>query len=150
MVFDEEDFGNFLAHPLIRQTVLAGRAFVFDREGVTIDARNRTVAFGGRWGGRKLRIALRQSSTSEPLVARVVSRAGEEENESMDATREDAVIASETSDFFNSLEVDLDGPSLTFSSLAFEGSGVRGGETLKLSLGIVVRKFPGIRAVASF
>lgn len=160
VVFNEEDFGNFLAHPLIRRTVLAGRTFVFNREGVTIDTRNRNVEFGGRWGGQELRIALHQSSHREPLIARVVdSRAGEEEDGGstaavVDATREDAVIASEMSDFFNNLEVDLDGPRLTFSSLSFEGGGGGGGgvggERLKLSLGIVVRKFPGIRAVASF
>lgn len=150
VVFNEEDFGNFLAHPLIRRTLLAGRTFVFDRQGVTIDAKNCSVEFGGRWGGQKLRIALRQSSAREPLVATVVNSVDEKNNgDTDDATREDAVVASEMSTFFNKLEVDLDGPRLTFSSLSFEGSGA-GRERLKLSLGIVVRKFPGVRAIASF
>lgn len=144
VVFNERDFGNFLAHPLIRRTALAGRTFAFDREEVTIDSRNRTVAFGWRWGARKLRIALTQSSARESLVARVAHGAGEEESGVVDTKREDAVIASEMSDYFNNLEVDLDGPRLKFSSLSFEGA------RLKLSLGIVVPKLPSIRAVASF
>ncbi|CAM9524374.1 unnamed protein product [Laminaria digitata] len=51
--------------------------------------------------------------------------------------------------YFNSLEVDLDGPMLRFSSLSFEDGGGKGGR-LRLNLGIVVRKLPSIRAVASF
>ncbi|CAM9933313.1 unnamed protein product [Scytosiphon promiscuus] len=144
VVFNAQDFGNFLAHPLIRETVLVGRNFVFDRQGVIVDPINRTVAFGGRWGDQRLRIELSQTTTREPLVARVVRDADNEAG-----GFEDAVVASEIGDFFNMLEVDLDGPVLSFSSMSWEGRGIDNGR-LKLSLGIVVRKLPSIRTVASF
>lgn len=155
VVFNARDFGNFLAHPLIRRTRLAGSWFVFDREGVTIDAGSRTVEFGGRWGAKKLRVALSQASAREPLVARVTQSRVDEKKESGgdNIAEEAAMVASGLSKYFNNLEVDLDGPTLSFSSLDFEGgrSGVMGGrEKVKLSLGIVVRKLPSIRAVASF
>ncbi len=145
VVFNAQDFGNFLAHPLIRRTFLAGRSFVFDRGGVAIDPVNRTVVFCGRWGGERLRVALSQPSARESLVARVVRGAGEEE----EGSRVDETIGLEMSSYFNNLEVDLDGPTLSFSSLSFEGNGVESGR-VKLGLGIVVRKLPSIRAVASF
>lgn len=145
VVFNARDFGNFLAHPLIRRTRLAGSSFVFDREGVAIDPRNRTVEFGGRWGAQKLRVALGQAGAREPLVARV----GEKDRGGLGA-EEAAAVASEMSEYFNRLEVDLDGPSLSFSSLDFEGGGGAEGGRVRLSLGIVVRKLPSIRAVASF
>lgn len=147
VVFNEEDFGNFLAHKLVGRTVLAGRSFAFDREEVCIDPSNRVVAFGGRWGGRKLRIALSQASARANLAARVVDRADGHEVAIADA--EGDAVALAMSDYFNGLEIDLDGPTLRFSHLSFEGRGVRGGR-LKLSLRIVVRKLPSIRAVASF
>lgn len=153
VVFNARDFGNFLAHPLIRRTYLAGSSFVFDRGGVTIDAGNRTVEFGGRWGAKKLRVALSQASARDPLVARVAQRRVDEENESGGVGADEAAtVAAELSKYFNNLEVDLDGPILSFSYLNFEGggsSGIKGGR-VKLSLGIVVRKLPSIRAVASF
>lgn len=152
MVFNAQDFGNFLAHPLIRRTFLAGSSFVFDREWVTIDPKTRTVEFGGRWGAKKLRVSLSQASAREALVARVAHSRVDEKESSVGidlGAKEAATIASELSEYFNNLEVDLDGPSLTFSSLSFEGSGVESGR-VKLSLGIVVRKLPSIRAVASF
>lgn len=124
---------------------------MFDRKGVTIDPRARTVEFDGKWGAEKLRVALSQASARESLVARVVAQSGVGEKGSSGGigAKEAAAIASELSKYFNNLEVDLDGPSLTFSSLAFEGSGGEGGR-VKLGLGIVVRKLPSIQAVASF
>lgn len=115
---------------------------------MTIDPVNRTVAFGGRWGEERLRVALSQPSASESssLVARVVFRGVGEEKEGGGV---DETIGLEMSSYFNNLEVDLDGPILSFSSLSFEGNGVESGR-VKLALGIVVRKLPSIRAVASF
>lgn len=147
VVFNSADFGNFLAHRLVGRAILAGRSFVFDREGVTIDPSNSVVAFGGTWGGQRLRVALSQTSAHEPLVARVADRAGREERGSV-GTDFDGIAAA-MSGYFNNLEVDLDGPKLRFSSMSFEGSGGRGGR-VKLRLGIVVRKLPGIRTVGSF
>lgn len=145
VVFDAQDFGNFLAHPLIRRTFLAGRTFVFDRGGVVIDPVNRTVAFHGRWGEERLRVALSQASARDSLAARVVRRVGDEQ----EVGGVDDKIGREMSAYFNHLEVDLDGPTLSFSSLLFEGNGIENGR-VKLGLGIVVRKLPSIRAVASF
>lgn len=147
VVFSAEDFGNFLAHPLIRRTVVAGRSFVFDRQGVVVDPRKRTVAFGGVWGAEKLRIELSQAAARAPLVSEVIRGVDGGDHES--GHTDDDVIASDISDFFNNLEVDLDGPRLSFFSLSFEGSGIENGR-VKLALGIVVRKLPSIRAVASF
>lgn len=157
VVFNAQDFGNFLAHPLIRRTRLAGSSFVFDRDGVTVDPGNRTVEFGGTWGGnKKLRIALSQASARESLVARVAQNREhlddekEKEGGAVVGAEEAAMVASELGAYFNHLEVDLDGPSLSFSSLSFEGGGGVEDGRVKLSLGIVVRKLPSIRAVASF
>ncbi|CAM9214634.1 unnamed protein product [Ectocarpus fasciculatus] len=147
VVFSAEDFGNFLAHPLIRRTVVAGRSFVFDRHGVVVDPRKRTVAFGGLWGAEKLRIELSQAAARAPLVSKVIRSVEDGDHES--GLPDDDAIASDMSGFFNNLEVDLDGPRLSFSSLSFEGSGIESG-SVKLALGIVVRKLPSIRAVASF
>lgn len=147
VVFSAEDFGNFLAHPLIRRTVVAGRSFVFDRQGVVVDPRKRTVAFSGVWGAEKLRIELREAAARAPLVSEVVRSVDDGDRDG--GLTDDHALASDMSEFFNNLEVDLDGPRLSFSSLSFEGSGIESGR-VKLALGIVVRKLPNIRAVASF
>ncbi|CAM9365010.1 unnamed protein product [Hapterophycus canaliculatus] len=147
VVFNAQDFGNFLVHPLIHGMDLAGRSFVFDREGVVVDPINRTVGFRGRWGEQKLCIELSQTTARERLVARVVHGVDGEAEGLEDAAADH--VASEVSDFFNNLEVDLDGPVLSFSSMSLEGRGIESGR-LKLRLGIVVRKLPSIRAIASF
>ena len=149
VVFDAADFGNFLSHRLVSRTVLAGHTFVFAREGVAIDAGERVVAFGGRWGGRDLRVSLSQASARDRLVARVTLGAAGGAKGSFLAGEEADAVAVAMADYFNNLEVDLDGPTLRFSSLSFEGGGGKGGR-LRLNLGIVVRKLPSIRAVASF
>lgn len=148
VVFNAVDFGNFLSHQVVSRTVLAGSTFVFAREGVAIDAGERVVAFGGKWRGRDLRVALSQASARERLVARVTLGAGETNGSLLAAEDADALTLA-MADYFNNLEVDLDGPMLRFSSLSFEGAGGMGGR-LRLNLGIVVRKLPSIRAVASF
>lgn len=147
VVFNASDFGNFLSHKLVGGTVLAGRRFKFERKGVIVNSTKRIVVFGGTWGGRGLRVELSQANPHERLVARVVGRVCEEVCEL--AGVEVETIALAMSDYFNNLEIDLDGPKLRFSTLSFEGSGVTEGR-LKLSLGIVVRKFPNIRSIGSF
>lgn len=148
VVFNAQDFGNFLAHPLVRRTAIAGRSFIFDREGVYIDPSLRVVEFGGRWGGQRVRIQLSQAAACERLVARL-ARGGAGADYGGLAGEEVDAIATAMGKFFNNLEIDLDGPKLSFSSLSFEGRAVADGR-LKLNLGIVVRKLPSIRAVASF
>lgn len=147
VVFNAADFGNFLAHRAVGRTVLVGRSFVFDRQGVTIDPVARVVAFNGTWGGREIRVALSQTSAGDRLVAHVVDTAGDEKSGFADADAQEVALA--MGGYFNNLEIDLDGPKLKFSSLCFEGAGARGGK-LKLSLKVVVRKLPSIRAIASF
>ena len=148
VVFNAADFGNFLSHRVVSRTVLAGRTFIFARDGVAINAGERVVVFGGTWGGRDLRVSLSQASARERLVARVTLGAAGGANSLLAPEQADA-IAVAMAHYFNTLEVDLDGPMLRFSSLSFEGDGGKGGR-LRLNLGIVVRKLPSIRAVASF
>lgn len=146
IVFDAADFGNFLAHKLVREAVLSRRRFVFDREDVSINASLGIIEFGGRWGGQSVRIALSQAGARKQLVAKVVTS---KEDASGLATAEIDTLSRDMSNYFNNLEIDLDGPKLRFVSLSFEGRGVKGGK-LKLHLSIVVQKLPSIRAVASF
>lgn len=148
VVFNAQDFGNFLAHPLVRRTAIAGRSFVFARKNVLIDPSLRVVEFGGAWGGQRVRVQLTQAAVCERLVARVACGGVDADYGGL-AREEVDVIATAMEKYFNSLEIDLDGPKLRFSSLSFEGRGVADGR-LKLNLGIVVRKLPSIRSVASF
>lgn len=144
VVFNAEDFGNFLVHPLISRTVIAGRTFIFNRDGVAIDPNNRVVAFNGTWGeAQRLRITLSQANSRSSLIASVVGGANEFSEETADA------IASGMARYFRGLEIDLDGPILSFSALSFQGRSVQSG-ALRLSLGIVVRKFPSIQTVKLF
>lgn len=154
VVFDATDFGNFLAHKLVCRASLAGRDFVFQRGGVFVDPTAGLVEFGGRWGNESVRVGLSQGTTGAPregLVSRVSRVGGSEGAAGNLGTAEDELdaLASAMGDYFNTLDLDLDGPRLRFLFLSFEGTSVRDGR-VKLELDIVVPKLPSIRAVASF
>lgn len=154
VVFDDEDFGNFIAHKLVRRARLAGRNFEFKREGVVVEplAGGGFVEFGGRWGNDCVRVRLSPTGGERGVVA-AVSRGDGESGKVEDADAGPAdldSLAAAVGNYFDRLEIDLDGPKLRFVSLSFvEGGGVGVGK-VKLELGIVVPKLPSVRAVASF
>lgn len=154
VVFDAVDFGNFLAHKFVRRATLAGRDFMFQRGDVFVDPVTGLVEFGGRWGDECVRVGLSQGITGAPQrglvakVSRVGGRGAAAEGHSTAEGELDA-LASAMGEYFNTLDLDLDGPRLRFLSLSFEGTSARDGR-VKLELSIVVPKLPSVRAVSSF
>lgn len=122
---------------------------MFERTGVSVDPVSHAVGFRGSWGGRQVRIELSQAAHGyERLSARVTGEEPGVEGRGLSGIERE-VLGESISDFFNALEINLDGPRLQFRSLSFEGRG-RADAKLRLRLGIVVPKLPGIQSLALF
>ncbi|CAM9302059.1 unnamed protein product [Choristocarpus tenellus] len=140
VVFDEQDFGNFLVHPLVHKTDIGGHALVFEKDQVRIDPGARSIKFGARWKDCEVAIELKQCKGR--LSAGVAKERGL-------TSKEAQKLADGVTQYFNTLQIDLDGPVLSFASMSFIGVGTVEG-SVRLGLDIVVKRFPSVRSVAMF
>lgn len=145
VAFDARDFGNFLMHRLVHQAHLSGRRFLFSGANVSIDPDARVIRFDGKWGDYDVQVELSQPNPNAQLVAKVTRENGED----ILGEAELVALGEDISDYFNTLEIDLDGPTLRFQKLSFEGCGATGA-TFRLHLSFVVRKLPSVRSMALF
>lgn len=133
--FNEKDFENLLLHPLLTAAPVKGHKlekFEFMRGDCKINPSTKTICFAGRWKGRRRRIALSERGDGK-LVGTMLPTFVEDEDK----------IGESMSQYFDNLELDLDGVSFKFKNMGF---GVRDSMSLvTLSLDIVVTKVPSVR-----
>ena len=138
------DFGNFITHPLIKSPTIPVKngqqsaPIKFKKEGTDVDAETGVVTFFVESLGMNWQCELRRGTAGSERGA-VVSAVPVSETGNDETAKAKAVGGSLTR-FFNEIEFDLDGTSLSFRDMQVTGKGKT--PSLMLSLNICVRKFP--------
>jgi len=140
VLFSEDDFGGFLAHPLVVRAArgaVQGAPFTFRRNGVVLSTLpSPTVAFSGTWSGNgndyHVNLLPHVTATSAAVSAAAGTRSG---HGSIAATegggggvqvaavaasgsgRDDATVSADLTAFFNNLLINLDGVHLKLAAL---------------------------------
>ncbi|CAB9501597.1 Protein of unknown function (DUF2993) [Seminavis robusta] len=148
IAMNAHDFGNFLVHPLIRPpqvqqqvdstTTTNGESVViqFNSDHVTIDPVAKTVCFQGDFMNETWEFTLSRTN-KQAVVTTKKSTTTTNDNDNNDNAM---ALSQAMTNFFNHLEVELDGTFLAYKDMSITDKGAS--PSLMLKLGITVYKFP--------
>ena len=138
IALDENDFVNFITHPLMRQpTVANGGELKFLKEKANVNVELSHIVFYVEFRGHKWECILERSMSTHgtaQVTARPVSPIYDSPNE--DVTELSSVLTK----FFNELTYELDGTFLSYRDMMVTDKG--SAPSVMLALNILVRKFP--------
>ena len=147
IALDKNDFGNFLAHPLIRPPSIKANESVgggannllFLRDGVSIDPVLGTVNFYALLHDKKWNCSLRRGDRDHKRA--IVEVTPTVEVECGPNTEElSSVLSEEITTYFNDILFELDGTFLTFKDMMITDKGAS--PSVMFKMGITVEKFP--------
>jgi hypothetical protein len=127
IVFNAQDWGNFLVHPLVGRATLPLGEFRFSRLGAAVDAERQCASFAGTWRGAEVRMELSQAPGGEVQVREAAPGAADPEGE----------LGRALAEWFATLDVNLDGAHFFLREIRFARPGA-----LRLLLAVRVDSFP--------
>jgi len=138
-----EDFGNFITHPLLRDQIPNLNGFQLVKDNALIDGANNQVIFYGEAQGTTFQCALTRLGSSGGASVRVqpVSSSSSSSFDSvLDQVSKELTL--KLSQFFNQLVFELDGTFLKFHDMMIPRPDNSGSSIVMLALSIEVHKFP--------
>ena len=149
VALDDQDFGNFLTHPLLEGQIpiIGNEKFEFDKDNVSIKAEDGHVIFHGKCGGESWRCILRRTGSGERNAAIEVMHVADVSTSTSSLEQDIGAMSMELSmvmtQFFNDLVFELDGTFLSFQDLKVHLPKSKDAQPqILISLDITVRKFP--------
>lgn len=158
VALDKNDFGNFLAHPMLKPPSLRKNTVQFLQDGAAINHDSKTVSFHICYNRKRQRgeeaesegetesknaarwtCTLRRTANAEKRAVIEVSPVEPiDEEDGVDTLA--AELGSMLTNYFNELIFELDGTFLTFRDLMISNKGAS--PSVLLKMGIKVEKFP--------
>merc|ERR1712032_707448 len=149
VALNEEDFGNFITHPLVEPPSPISLSdnnendnrIQFIKDDVRIDPKNGLVTFHGLHQNEKWTFTLRRGDIG-PKKAIITARPTLSSSLlSEQQQQQTSIMTKVISNFFNNMTLELDGTFLNFDDMMITNKGKSGG-SIMFALNIKVKKFP--------